>query len=60
MYLTSNPEKIYTKKVTENGVEKFKVAIADTFKDNSCVTCHNTREDSPKKDWSIGDVRRVS
>ena len=59
LYLTSNPEKIYTKKVTENGVEKFKVAIADTFKDNSCVTCHNTREDSPKKDWSIGDVRGV-
>ena len=59
LYLTSNPEKIYSKKVIENGNEKFKVAIADVFKDNSCVACHNTREDSPKKDWSIGDVRGI-
>lgn len=25
----------------------------------SCVTCHNTRPDSPKKDWHVGDVRGV-
>jgi hypothetical protein len=23
----------------------------------SCVTCHNTHPDSPKKDWKVGDVR---
>lgn len=25
----------------------------------SCVACHNTRSDSPKKDWKVGDVRGV-
>ncbi len=25
----------------------------------SCVACHNTRPDSPKKDWQVGDVRGV-
>src|SRR5206468_4205387 len=23
----------------------------------SCINCHNTREDSPKTDWQVGDVR---
>ncbi|MHC5780079.1 Tll0287-like domain-containing protein, partial [Nostoc sp.] len=25
----------------------------------TCVACHNTRSDSPKKDWQVGDVRGV-
>ena len=25
----------------------------------SCVQCHNTHPDSPKKDWKLGDVRGV-
>ncbi|MEH2381691.1 MAG: adenylate/guanylate cyclase domain-containing protein [Nostoc sp.] len=25
----------------------------------TCVGCHNTRSDSPKKDWQVGDVRGV-
>jgi adenylate cyclase len=25
----------------------------------TCVTCHNSRPDSPKKDWQVGDVRGV-
>jgi signal transduction histidine kinase len=25
----------------------------------SCVDCHNTREDSPRRDWKVGDVRGV-
>jgi len=25
----------------------------------SCVDCHNTHPDSPKKDWKVGDVRGV-
>jgi adenylate cyclase len=26
---------------------------------SSCVSCHNTHPDSPKKDWKVGDVRGV-
>jgi PAS domain S-box-containing protein len=25
----------------------------------SCVDCHNTHPDSPKKDWKVGDVRGI-
>jgi len=28
-----------------------------TILDSSCVTCHNTHPDSPKRDWNVGDVR---
>ncbi|WP_171801003.1 ATP-binding protein [Sulfurimonas gotlandica] len=42
-----------------NGVEVVRVAIGDVFNDISCVNCHNTRFDSPKKDWKLGDVRGV-
>ena len=33
-------------------------AIARVLKE-SCVECHNTRSDSPKKDWKVGDVRGI-
>ena len=33
-------------------------ARAQVMKDN-CVNCHNTHEDSPKKDWVVGDVAGV-
>jgi len=36
-----------------------RVAIADYMTQNTCVSCHNTRIDSPKKDWKLGDVRGV-
>lgn len=58
-YLINNPTKIYTQKVEFNNTKKYKVAIADTFTDVSCVNCHNTRPDTPRNDWKIGDVRGV-
>ncbi len=58
-YLINNPTKIYTQKVEFNNIKKYKVAIADTFTDVSCVNCHNTRPDTPRNDWKIGDVRGV-
>ncbi len=44
-------------------VEKFegkdvvRVAVADYMVAPGCVKCHNTRADSPKIDWKMGDVR---
>ncbi len=29
------------------------------FMDKPCVECHNTRPDSPKKDWKVGDMRGI-
>ena len=32
-------------------------AVADVMTSESCVACHNTHPNSPKKDWKLGDVR---
>lgn len=41
-----------------NGVKTYRYAIADIMK-RSCVGCHNSHPDSPKRDWKVGDVRGV-
>jgi len=39
------------------GVESVRVSIADFMVAKGCVNCHNSRADSPKIDWKMGDVR---
>jgi len=43
----------------QNDKEVVRVAIADVMDKPSCVTCHNTRLDTPKNDWHLGDIRGV-
>ena len=46
-------------------IEKFegrpsiRLALADRLKKQSCVDCHNSHPDSPKRDWQLNDVRGV-
>ena len=42
-----------------NGKEVVRVAIPDYMVADACVKCHNTRADTPKNDWKLGDVRGV-
>jgi methyl-accepting chemotaxis protein len=35
------------------------VAIADKMVSEVCTGCHNSRADTPKNDWRLGDVRGV-
>jgi len=42
-----------------NDKEVVRVAIADYMVADACVKCHNTRADTPKNDWKLGDVRGV-
>ncbi|RXK11451.1 hypothetical protein CP965_13840, partial [Halarcobacter mediterraneus] len=58
-FLINNPIEIYKKTAVENNKKVFKVAVTDIFYDKSCVTCHNTRIDTPKDTWKLGDVRGV-
>jgi len=58
-YLINNPNEVYTKTIEQNTQRVFKVAVADIFYDQSCVNCHNTRADTPKDDWELGDVRGI-
>ena len=57
LYVEKNKNKVHTKIVHEKNQEFLKVTVADVFLDRSCVQCHNSRMDTPKNDWSLGDVR---
>lgn len=36
-----------------------RVAVGDALVAEGCVSCHNTRADTPKNDWKLGDLRGV-
>jgi len=58
-YLRNNPNKVYTKEESIDGKKVYRVAVADVFHSQACVSCHNYRADTPKNDWKLGDVRGV-
>src|SRR5207247_1634183 len=33
--------------------------VAPIVMGTTCVACHNTHPDSPKRDWKVGDVRGI-
>lgn len=58
-HLVDNPDSAYSELVNINGRDIMRVGVADTLTAQSCVDCHNSHADSPKKDWRLGDVRGV-
>jgi adenylate cyclase len=56
--VTRDPnQKIYT---TEwHGLTTRVRIVAPIIMGQTCVACHNTNPDSPKRDWKIGDVRGI-
>ena len=58
-FIEKNPYKTHIKLVDDNGSKVVKVTVADIFYDQGCVDCHNSRADTPKDDWKLGDVRGV-
>jgi len=57
-YLRQNPTASFTRFENFQGRPALRYAEADIMKP-SCVVCHNTHPDSPKRDWKEGDVRGV-
>ncbi len=57
--LNAKPDSVFSRRETRNGKEIVRVAIADKMVAKGCVACHNSRADSPKTDWKLGDVRGV-
>jgi len=57
--LNASPDSVFSRRETRNGKEIVRVAIADKMVAKGCVDCHNSRADSPKTDWKLGDVRGV-
>lgn len=58
-YLLKNPDKMYVKKDFYRQKNVIRVAVPDFLSSENCVQCHNTRSDSPKTDWKLGDMRGV-
>ncbi len=56
--LRENPQQPFFRFEKLEGRSVLRYAQADIMKP-SCVSCHNTNLDSPKKDWKVGDVRGV-
>jgi len=50
------PERPVTRIVKIDGQSYFQAIYADIALSPSCVTCHNSHPDSPKKDYQAGDV----
>lgn len=56
--LRQHPDKPFVRLEKFQGRLSLRYAQADRMK-ASCVACHNTHPDSPKKDWKVGDVRGI-
>ena len=55
-HLTQDPGSPFVWRGEVDGKSLLRVAVSDRM-DASCVACHNSNPDSPKKDWKVGDVR---
>jgi adenylate cyclase len=56
--LTQNPDRPFFRIELFQNQTAFRYAEADILQP-SCVECHNTHPESPKRDWKVGDVRGV-
>jgi len=54
--LLAAPEQAQTQIERRDGQRLVRLVVADRMQ-AGCVACHNSRSDSPKRDWQIGDVR---
>ncbi len=57
--LTRNPDTVFTRTQIHDGKTTVRVGLADRMVAAGCVSCHNTRINTPKNDWKLGDVRGV-
>ena len=57
--LSRNPDSIIKRMEMVDGEPVMRIAIADRMVSDACVACHNSRADTPKADWKLGDVRGV-
>jgi hypothetical protein len=55
--LSAAPDQVVVRTETANGHTLVRVAVSDRLVNQGCVTCHNTRADSPKRDWKLNDMR---
>lgn len=57
-YLEQYPQRKFYRIENLNGLPTMRYAEPDIMK-ASCVACHNSHPDSPKRDWQVGQLRGV-
>ncbi len=57
-FLEQNPDRVFYRKEQNEDNWIFRYA-EPVVMESSCVQCHNSLPNSPKKDWKVGDVRGV-
>ncbi len=58
-YLFNKKGKVFSRFIVHNGIYTLRYATSDIASTEGCVNCHNNHEDSPKKDFKLGDVMGV-
>ena len=58
-YLYNKEGNVFSRFMVHNGIFTLRYATADIASAAGCVSCHNNHEDSPKKDFKLGDVMGV-
>ena len=58
-HVLKHPDKPYSKEETVDGKLVYRTSFPDFLTADSCVNCHNTRADTPKTTWKLGDIRGV-
>jgi len=59
LFLSENPTKRFTRLETIEGKIHLRYAKADIMQSASCVDCHNSHPQSPKRNWKLGEVRGI-
>jgi len=57
--LQQTPETPFFRTETHQGKISVRVGVADLMVNETCVSCHNNRIDTPKNDWQLGETRGV-
>jgi signal transduction histidine kinase len=57
-YLQREPDQAFYRVEIVDGRQMLRFATADRMR-ISCIGCHNSHPDSPRKGWQVGDVRGV-
>ncbi len=58
-HFQTDPSAVFSRQEVRKGRRILRVAESDRLTGSTCVLCHNSDAESPKKDWKLGDVRAV-
>jgi len=57
--LQKDPKNPFVRTEQHQGKTSVRVGVADLMVNETCVSCHNNRLNTPKNDWQLGDLRGI-